>query len=57
MFIHINHEEAIQLLMDHNGVSTMDECMSHKKDGITKIMKMILETRVYTDYNKFSNKH
>ena len=29
MFIHPNREEVTQLSTDHNGVSTIDECMSH----------------------------
>jgi len=36
MFIHINHEEVTQLPTDHNGVSTIDECMSHQEHDVTK---------------------
>jgi len=40
MFIHINREEVTQLLTDHNGVSTIDECMSHQTHGITRQMRL-----------------
>jgi len=36
MFIQMNHKEVTQLPTDHNGVSTMNESMSHQTHGVTK---------------------
>jgi len=50
MFARIHREDVTQLHTDHNGMSIMDESMSHQTRGVTKLDGVRGKKQVYRSH-------